>query len=76
MQPAVQPAVRQGVAREGAVLAWLPRLARPRGPTRAAGRRGSQLAAPLAVQLAVPLAVRSEERRVGKECRSRWLPYH
>ena len=20
--------------------------------------------------------VRSEERRVGKECRSRWLPYH
>jgi len=27
----------------------------------------------------VPLAegfVRSEERRVGKECRSRWSPYH
>ena len=23
-----------------------------------------------------PLAVRSEERRVGKECRSRWSPYH
>ena len=23
-----------------------------------------------------PLAVRSEERRVGKECRSRWAPYH
>src|SRR2546430_7429595 len=22
------------------------------------------------------LAVRSEERRVGKECRSRWWPYH
>ena len=22
------------------------------------------------------LAVRSEERRVGKECRSRWSPYH
>src|SRR6266516_1494936 len=21
-------------------------------------------------------ALRSEERRVGKECRSRWLPYH
>src|SRR3712207_8549071 len=21
-------------------------------------------------------AVRSEERRVGKECRSRWVPYH
>src|SRR3712207_9489403 len=23
-----------------------------------------------------PGPVRSEERRVGKECRSRWLPYH
>ena len=23
-----------------------------------------------------PDAVRSEERRVGKECRSRWSPYH
>src|SRR3712207_6160986 len=24
----------------------------------------------------VEAAVRSEERRVGKECRSRWSPYH
>src|SRR5260221_9856445 len=24
----------------------------------------------------VCLAIRSEERRVGKECRSRWSPYH
>ena len=24
----------------------------------------------------VDLAQRSEERRVGKECRSRWSPYH
>src|SRR3712207_9182011 len=23
-----------------------------------------------------PLGARSEERRVGKECRSRWSPYH
>src|SRR5258708_10430212 len=23
-----------------------------------------------------PLSIRSEERRVGKECRSRWSPYH
>ena len=22
------------------------------------------------------LSIRSEERRVGKECRSRWSPYH
>ena len=25
---------------------------------------------------ATELATRSEERRVGKECRSRWSPYH
>ena len=27
-------------------------------------------------QLASQLTKRSEERRVGKECRSRWSPYH
>ena len=27
-------------------------------------------------KLAFGLGVRSEERRVGKECRSRWSPYH
>ena len=26
--------------------------------------------------LGIGLAQRSEERRVGKECRSRWSPYH
>ena len=25
---------------------------------------------------APPVLLRSEERRVGKECRSRWSPYH
>ena len=31
----------------------------------------------LAADLAASaLGVRSEERRVGKECRSRWSPYH
>ena len=24
----------------------------------------------------IKIGVRSEERRVGKECRSRWSPYH
>ena len=32
------------------------------------------IALPLSIALA--LASRSEERRVGKECRSRWSPYH
>src|SRR2546430_3009357 len=27
-------------------------------------------------QAEIVLGVRSEERRVGKECRSRWSPYH
>ena len=26
--------------------------------------------------LAAVSVIRSEERRVGKECRSRWSPYH
>jgi len=26
--------------------------------------------------VAKSLSIRSEERRVGKECRSRWSPYH
>ena len=26
--------------------------------------------------VAMPALIRSEERRVGKECRSRWSPYH
>ena len=30
----------------------------------------------LALALPVALLIRSEERRVGKECRSRWSPYH
>ena len=29
-----------------------------------------------AVTVSVPPGDRSEERRVGKECRSRWSPYH
>ena len=30
----------------------------------------------IAVLVAVAIPTRSEERRVGKECRSRWSPYH
>ena len=32
--------------------------------------------APMIDELAVDEDMRSEERRVGKECRSRWSPYH
>ena len=27
-------------------------------------------------EIAIKCGTRSEERRVGKECRSRWSPYH
>ena len=30
----------------------------------------------LVFTMSVPALARSEERRVGKECRSRWSPYH
>src|SRR3989475_7475359 len=33
-------------------------------------------AVPLLVRVTVCTGLRSEERRVGKECRSRWSPYH
>src|SRR2546427_8613834 len=38
--------------------------------------RRNDVQAKNAISAATPSAVRSEERRVGKECRSRWSPYH
>jgi len=68
------------------VAAWLPRivivpLALGQGLLLLARRRAPMavLAAttlPSAFMLAVGYPNRSEERRVGKECRSRWSPYH
>src|SRR5436309_13687638 len=57
-------------------------LAQPPGPERTqafatAGRaRGDGAAPPRAQNDAPPTARRSEERRVGKECRARWGPYY
>src|SRR3989475_12868878 len=39
------------------------------------GQTPLKLALPLE-KAGVPILGRSEERRVGKECRSRWSPYH
>ena len=36
----------------------------------------TSIACATAIQLADAGQQRSEERRVGKECRSRWSPYH
>ena len=35
-----------------------------------------QILAPEAFDISHVHRIRSEERRVGKECRSRWSPYH
>src|SRR3712207_7314009 len=35
-----------------------------------------RVCAPMAGRLCEVAKLRSEERRVGKECRSRWSPYH
>ena len=51
---------------------WLSKSARQ---VRAVMVAGSSLLLALAVVL-VFRYLRSEERRVGKECRSRWSPYH
>ena len=54
-------------------LDWLPVLSlRPESIEAHRGTMHSLLAMPV---LAIG-AARSEERRVGKECRSRWSPYH
>ena len=44
------------------------------------GGKGANLAEMNLIGIPVPpgftITTRSEERRVGKECRSRWSPYH
>src|ERR1051326_644958 len=49
-------------------------IVEPRVAAFAQAKHEETVTAPAA--LAEPAAVRSEERRVGKECRSRWSPYH
>src|SRR3712207_7147012 len=56
----------------------------PEFPTRLGGVRGARCVEPEALPDGRPAQItfvtvdndRSEERRVGKECRSRWSPYH
>src|SRR4051794_41706945 len=48
----------------------------PLGPPVVARLVGGELAAPVDRDSPGPQLARSEERRVGKECRSRWAPCH
>src|SRR3712207_7945495 len=55
----------------------LPRDQHRAGEQARGGRQVDQLGAPpLADDAHARKFTRSEERRVGKECRSRWSPYH
>ena len=51
----------------------LPRNKRKKGPTDNPTDLSEQM---VAETLRTRKSNRSEERRVGKECRSRWSPYH
>ena len=62
------PPVRLGSSRTS-LSAWRSTSRRPGPASRRSRDTGSSLSA-------VPAPRRSEERRVGKECRSRWSPYH
>src|SRR2546422_7891863 len=53
-----------------------PALAVSRRSLRPAVLRGRETRRPRSLHPAPGDARRSEERRVGKECRSRWSPYH
>ena len=55
-----------------------PRLLTPRGQSHKKFWQAVGLCALTAAIFFLPFYIldRSEERRVGKECRSRWSPYH
>ena len=59
--------------RHGLALAPGGRLA---GAEARMAARAAGIAAPRGPTARGPVTTRSEERRVGKECRSRWSPYH
>ena len=46
------------------------------GPGVPESGRADEGASPAAEEEPLEASSRSEERRVGKECRSRWSPYH
>src|SRR2546430_9696192 len=58
------------------VSAQIPAANAAAGCVQAAGGLPAVQAPTQAVATAISFAERSEERRVGKECRSRWSPYH
>src|SRR2546426_10163615 len=62
--PGLRAALRTPAGGDQVAVAWL------------AGGERRRACASVPLPLWVPARWRSEERRVGKECRSRWSPYH
>ena len=52
------------------------KLSNKKDTSQAAGSSGISFQDILKQKKNIAEAARSEERRVGKECRSRWSPYH
>src|SRR2546427_13014231 len=80
---ALFPLVDQDVVEAGIAIVRAGRELAVTGLRGVAAREGIVLAAEttgklkMAAQVvAILFLIRSEERRVGKECRSRWSPYH
>src|SRR5258708_23127750 len=57
-------------------LKYVDNIARYVTVTQAAKQQFCESADPAEAHEAMQIMDRSEERRVGKECRSRWSPYH
>src|SRR5256886_7744578 len=73
--PIYEPAVGSMTARGENFDGWL--VVHPHFTGRGIGSALIAIAESRARELGAPsLRLRSEERRVGKECRSRWSPYH
>ena len=76
--PAAKAAAGLGLETVGDLLEHLPHTHRDRRETRsvAALGIGEEATVAVTVRSVSVRPMRSEERRVGKECRSRWSPYH
>ena len=57
-------------------LGWVEELSGVNTQGRTLDETRKNLEEALGLVLEVNRVIRSEERRVGKECRSRWSPYH
>src|SRR5258708_10935093 len=78
VQTCALPILAAAIANVAANTRW-PRPLRTawrRTPTRTRGGHGANSALARDAESSSHDMARSEERRVGKECRSRWSPYH